>query len=713
VNDSNAAIRPTKTYSEFLEDTEITFLHTQKDHVSLSDIFVYPDLQYLQDDPDSHEISRSSKQVIENIPDKLLILGQEQSGKTSLAKRIIANYSDENELVLYVEAKAIARTDLSRQLTSIVKQQYGIDSYEEFLATPYKKSIVIDDYTDIKLNKRHQPTFLGKIESDFERIVVLADDSLKHSDYEYVLFRDFEQFELKPFGHLLRSQLIRKWCSLGQEETIDDALLLGQIDSSKLHIDSMLRKNIVPAKPLFIVTILQSLQTFRPTDYGLTSYGHCYQHLILQNLTKAEIGATEIDAYINYMTEIAYFIYKTQKSSITDEEFSNFKQEYSDSYIMNDSHESVVEKLTSAGILRTTGDQLSFSYKYVFYFYTAKYIADNINSSDTKATIEALCEKIHSEKHANILIFITHHSKDRSVIDEIRLYTSAIFDKFSEADLGANDLLHLKEELEEIPALAYEEKSVEEEREARLKRQDEWEANEPQDEGDEGDDSEISEEEEINKLLSDVVRSAKSVEIIGQILRNRYGSMRRDELLDLAIEAYSAGLRYLKFYLSLTDDHKDEVIENIATILSDRNIKDKARAVKLAKRLLLGFCYGMSLSVIRKIAYSVGTEKLLTIFDEISARDKTPAKNLINLCIHLEFKKVIPKKMIEDMKASFEGNILCTRMLQEVVLQHQYMHYLEYGDKQWIASTLNIPIETQRSLEMNKKTKILPKQKKG
>jgi hypothetical protein len=695
----------TDYFSKFLNSTEIVFLHSQKDYVYLDDVYIYPDLKRIGDDDSTINVTKSSKSLVEKCNDKILIFGQEQSGKTSLAKKLIKENFNNDIATIYIEAKSIGRTDLNRTLNSSVKQQYGLSSFADYLKLPNKKALVIDDYTEIKINQTFQGKFFENIFDEFDYITIFADDSLKYSEYEYLLFGDFDQYEILPFGHYLRSKLIRTWTHLGQEETIKQDELLELVDTSTIHVDSMLRKNIVPAKPLFILTILQTLQTFRPSDYGLTSYGHCYQHLIQQNLIKASIHSSEIDTYINYMTELSYYIYNTGSTSVTDAQFEKFQQQYSSNYVLNDTHQNIFDRLVSSGILHSNNEQVSFGYKYIFYFYTAKYIADHIRQDDAKIIIESLCEKLHSEKHANILIFITHHSKDSNIIDEIRLYTSAIFEDFSEADLGAEDLKHLKSELEEIPNLKFENKPVEQVREERLHALDDFECSRSEQEVEDEEKSEFNNSDE-DRMLADITRSAKSVEIIGQILRNRYGSMKKDELYDLALEAYSAGLRYLKFYLSLTEHHTDDIVGRIDIILESKNIRDRDKIEKIARKILLGLCYQMSIGVIRKISLSIGSDKIAEIFEDIANKNQTPAHKLIYLSIILEFKKEIPKRLIEEMDKDFEGNILCKRLLQEVVIQHIYMHYVSYENKQWISSALKIPVESQLQIESDKKRKM-------
>ena len=54
---------------------------------------------------------------------------------------------------------------------------------------------------------------------------------------------------------------------------------------------------------------------------------------------------------------------------------------------------------------------------------------------------------------------------------------------------------------------------------------------------------------------------------------------------------------------------------------------------------------------------------------------------------------------LEILAEEFKDNIVCERILKEFVVQHVYMHYVRYKDKQRISGILNIPLVTQLSIQ--------------
>lgn len=86
------------------------------------------------------------------------------------------------------------------------------------------------------------------------------------------------------------------------------------------------------------------------------------------------------------------------------------------------------------------------------------------------------------------------------------------------------------------------------------------------------DEDEEEDVESINKDLLDVNRSYKAVEVLGQIIRNRKGSIPIPQLEKLGRETYAIGFRFLGFYYSITKELKDEIIAEVHRLISEKKI---------------------------------------------------------------------------------------------------------------------------------------------
>jgi GTPase SAR1 family protein len=688
-----------------LRNTEIVFQHEHKENIILNDIFVYPDLKIQKEQYDSVEIVESNSEYLSNLEKisvKILILGEEQSGKTALLKMLFQNYFSQGSYPLLVNGEKITSTDLKKIFSPLIKMQYDRIDYEYFVHSPRKKILLIDDFHLSRLNERYQKKFLDSIGKIFYKIIIVSDLTLKFNKYEleWSSFSDYVKYEILPFGYVLRDELINKWNSLGREETIEKDELCYLTNSLARHVNSIIMKNIVPSKPIYILIILQSLETAKSRSYELTSYGYCYQYFIFQSLQKA-IKNDLIDTYINYLTEISYFIFKQGKTSVNNEQLEEFKIAYSKNFFVS-SHESIIKILFNRGILKKDDDKIKFGYKYIFYFYVAKYLADHLDQEDCKKTIGILCEKLHVEKNSNILIFLFHHSKNQFIFDELLLHTLFVFDKFEEAKLDLNETKYLTDMLDLIPKLVLDVKrDVEKEKKNKLKSQDFIEKKNNGFE-EENDETEIEIEEDTNqKILAEINHSIKSVEIIGQILRNRFGSLSKEKIFNLTDFACGVILRFLKFFINISSKSKNQLLELIRKLIEETHSNKEE---KIARQLYLILNYRIFYGVIHKITNSLGSEQLIPIFDKLAQNNEdSPVRKLINLSIKLEFTKDIPKKEIENLSHELENNMIARRVLQEIVLRHIYLHYTRIGDKQWVASTLGIPIKSQIQIEQQKK----------
>ena len=382
--------------------------------------------------------------------------------------------------------------------------------------------------------------------------------------------------------------------------------------------------------------------------------------------------------------------------TLTEPQFELFKRQYSDKFLIK-SHDEVMSTLHKAEILRSDGHELRFSYRYIFYFYAAKYLADHLG--DVQKDVETLCEKMHTERNANVLIFLMHHTRDQRVIDEVLLRSYVIFDGKKSAKLNKEETNHILEFLESVPDLVIKHIDVESERRKELERKDSVDSEL----------GEVNEEEEFtpsDESIADIVRSARMIDVVGQILRNRSGSLPKPQLTALAKSGYESGLKFLTYWLDLTKREKKHLIAIISAVLKEHLRGDEDKLRKAAISTYLGLTYGVCLAVIRRISSSLGSEDLIEIFERLGKDNPDSiAVQLINVAIRLEFTKLIPKKEVGQLNVALASNPVGKRLLQELVIQHLYLNEVATQEKQWISSKLGIPIRAQQLISTRKATK--------
>jgi len=685
-----AAQEIAKPFKKWLTESEVELAHRNKDVVSLQDIFVYQDLRLLDVESDEIALTVSASEPSVTCG-WALIFGDEQTGKTSLAKMIFLRLVNDGQIPLMITGEDVKGTDIEKIAKSGLRQQYDNFDFANYRAMN-GKSLIIDDYEKTRLNRKHQITFIDVAKRFFDYIVIIADTSFQYIVPDIPSLDGFAHYELMLFGNVKRYELTKKWVELGVENEIKEDQLYQGIDALKRHADTLVRNNIVPSKPIYLLTILQTFESYSPLGVELTSYGHCYQYLIYRALEKTRISHNEIEVYINFLTELAGYAFVKKVLAVDKGGLEEFAREYNARYISIDK-DTVVRNLVLAGILFNSTEGLRFKYKYIYYFYAAKYLSENLyRSDDIKPKIQELIAELHREDSANIIIFITHHSKDAWIIDELQLAMMELFDGHGEATLTSDDLHFMKEFIDEIPKLILEQRDVESERRKDNLLKDEVENTEREIE-------KQSSELEPTALLAQINKAFKGMEIIGQILRNRHGSLPRNTLVALTEQAYDVGLRFLQFFLSASSTAKDEIVDNIKHHLLENPNIDNERLEKEARNLFLLMTYGVIFGVIRKIGFSVGTKELDEVYVSIEGQKETPAVSLINQTIQLQFMKNLDITTIGNLYSRLKDNPACGRVLKEIVIQYVYMHHVGYKEKQQLTAAIGLPINTQLHLE--------------
>ncbi len=684
------ALRISDGFLSYLDDTQIQFQHRHCEEVRLSNIYVFPDIKEITRKYESIDnIEQSSDALhLKSVSSSTLLLGDDQVGKTALLQRLMVNYYELGAVPLLVDGRVINKSDVAKLLAPIVSRQYDKADVRRYLACASEKILLIDDFDEMQLNHRSLCEFLANSQNLFDKVVICSDPSIRLNEEVYSEMSGLRQYDILPMGHLRRGDLISTWNSLGRKETIQPAELESLNDVATRHVNAIVSKSVLPPKPIYILTVLQILDSARPADYSLTSYGHCYQTVIHASLLRLNISTQQLDLYINYLSELSFFMFRRNYEWMDPEDLVAFKERYDADYVIR-SHDEVLRNLKAAGILTEKSTGIVVKYKYIFYFFVAKYLSDHLEDKSVKSTIYDLCGKLHVEKYANILIFLVHHSRDSGIIDELLLNAEMVFEEQDAATLNVSETSYLAELLHDLPDLIIERRNVEEERKKHLANKDEYESGYEEDRS----------EEHSSELIADMHRSLRIVEIIGQILRNRQSSLTKKQIKSLLMAAFGSGLKCLGFYLSFTEDHKDDVVKYISMIIEGDSVKENKRD-KVAQQIFLSLCYGFSYAVVKKLADNTGSHDLIGVATQAMAEsEETPALRLIEVAMKLEFQNKLPKKEIARLHKDLEKNRIAQRMLKDIVIRHLYIHSIGYEDRQWISDKLNIPIQAQRAIQ--------------
>lgn len=698
-----------QAFEGFLNDFGVEIRHPRKTDIYLDDLYIDPDLRLL-DEENTGQLIISLEKFLESAEGKSIILGDEQIGLTSLAKRIVKAQSTRGKSCVYVDFSEVSSKNVGKIIAASARRQQsdGGDLPSHF------DVLVIDNYGESPLNLRAKRSALQEFYEVANRVIILSSDHILYAHEEIELVEDFCHYQAAPFGHVKREELIKKWVRLGQDDTIADEEVHSEVDYFAQHIDAFVRRNVVPAKPIFLVSILQAMESVTPTKLQLTSYGHCYQHLIYQALAKGRVKAGAIDSYLNLLTQFAAAIFHSPNGALDADGTRAFCLQYQNNYLGIDA-EPAIEHLVHCGLLkRDSGNQIGFRYKYIYYFFAGKYFAENISDASVKTQLVELLSQLHREDRANIVVFTTHHTRDPFLLEEIECAIMAQFDAEAPATLNNEELRFMGDFVESIPKLVMETRNVERERHRRNQALDELHEG-PEDEkrannqkGLEAGTQETSPEEmDLDGVLVRINTTVKGLEIIGQIIRNRHGSLKKSEIESIADSAILAGLQFLSFFLKIARTSREDIVQSIHDqITQDPSITDQ-EIEKEAKNIFLIMTYQAIYGLARKVALSIGCREAISVFRELHQKIRTPASTLIQTNIELCFEKSLDIERLRGLFRELEGNIACQRMFRESVLMHIYLHAVPYQTKGQISSHFDIPRKAQDQIDARRDTKLL------
>jgi hypothetical protein len=681
----------TQFTDDWIKDTEITLSHRKVSKVNLEDIFVIPDIKYEDINKEENVKIKSAKTILDN-NGNYLISGEEQQGKTSLLKYYYREFLESKNRPLYLDAETIKTSDEKKAISKSLAEQYEGLSVDDYLAGA-NRILLIDNIEKLPLNNKYRSIFLENINRAFDRVIITCHTTFSYVNNDIGALDYYEALDLLGFGHKNREELVKKWLSLGQEESISDTELYEQCDEAKARLNIIIKRNIVPSKPIYILMLLQMFEANTQLKTELTSYGHCYQQLIYQTFENARIRSSDFEKYLNVLSELAWWILYNEKTP-NDHELNVFFEGYCKKYLPVNKIE-VVEKLVNHSILQVNNLKTGFKYPYIYYFFAGKKIAESYRDSDeVRNKVEDLLALLHREDFANILIFITHHTKDSWVLSEIKKILASLFEEYQAASLKKSQLAFMEDFMKKIPDLVIEQREIQKERDSHNEKLDAIDRNH------------LPEEDlESVDILANINKTFKGMEIAGQIIRNRHASLTTDSMIDLASSGVSSGLRFLEFFITISDSAKNEIVKLIASHLSEQPDLTDQEIERGAETAYMHLTYGVISGVLRKIASSIGSKEAHSIYERLEESSATPAVSLIRFSIDLQFNKTLNIGSVSDCAEKFKGNPVCTRILKEMIVQHIYMFPVEYKKKQMLSSMLRIPVKGQRLMDLQKRGK--------
>lgn len=710
---------------QFLENPGASFTHRNVDEIKLSDIYVPPIFNNLEIGKieKSNFINFIQAETALELPnDELnyfkLILGSEGCGKTALLKNYYLKYYFKKFYPIFLSFDKITDVD-KEKIKLLIAKEFKIQ-YDElegnFDEIDFNKIILlIDDFHLIKQNKL-KFSLINNLQNLFKKIIITGNELMLFESYadkknhSVDLFDSFDQYTVQEFNPSLRNKLINKWYRLGKEymDYEDKNEFYKEIDLATQSINTIIGKNLIPAYPIFILSILQALETGQSDSTSNNLHAYYYEMLITRSLKKKLKNQDEIGFYMTFSKEYCFFLFqeKIRFKPLSRDSFQTFLNYHSKKYdLTNLNIDLILETLNESRILKTNLDQtISVSYKYLYYYFVAKFLSDDLENTDTRKIIDRMTERLYREEYSNIIQFLTHLSKSNFIINKLIEKSKKIFEELPPIELET-DIDFINNLQKELPAQVLKDLDIEEARNVDLEEEDEYELNEKEFEK-QPFDEDYDLDEDINSIdiLSIVTKAIRTMSILGQLTKKYWGELIGEDKYMLAEETFMLGLRTLKFNFNLLEKGKNSISEHIVKMIQKKFIKDdlsKKQVETISANFIFMLSNASTFGICKRIVNSIGTDKLSNTFLEIQKKNPFNSVMLINAGIKLDHYSGFPIQEIEELKSKNLKNPLVFSTLQNFVLDYFYMYPIAFDTKQKVCAMLNIKIQDQRFISQS------------
>lgn len=683
------AFRSNTEFIQRLDDMPTPIYNHEKEKLKLSEIFIHPDLESMNDRINKNDIDGkylSAEQLLGDADHTLFILeGGNQCGKTSLCNMYYMSLSAAHKYPLMLAGKLVTNTNLKRILRNAYENQYlpefaDYDKYEQYEKAD--KVLILDNFDKCKLGRDIKEKMIKELLLQFGKVIItVREDKFIVDSLNYFSKEATVLYHIKSFGYEKRAKLIEKFFERYSNRSFSPQEMLDKTNEALRMVQQFLGKEYIPPYPIYILSLLLSSTKMMGQSYAQTAYGHCYDAIITCALL-TQVKDDDVSQYRNFMKHFAFYKFDKKMESLSEEEFNEFYDNYKDRFIIT-SYDTCKSVLINSGLLICEDDcYYKFGYKYVYYFTVAEYISGIVNQTEGKLIIQTLCNEIESEEVANILIFLTYHIDDVTFIDETIFTLMASIEDVAPITLQKDDSFYssiekLCDELKKETVDVYKKSDPKTVREELLRRQDSAERQREN----------LEEEKRQNERFKKIDKALRAIEVVGQIIKNRRNSLEKSKLKEMLVELYYAGFRTVNYLGTTLSDDKKALMEDI---IKDEQIGGDI--LKIRNRLDYFFeltTFRFCLFVFGKIINSVGVKDLRWLYNDASAMIDTPAAEIVTFSIESVYSKLV----VEDLKKlinKYKDNSAAMTIIRARVRSYLYNNYVEVSDRNRIASALRL-----------------------
>ena len=697
-----------ENHSSYLNSIGDPFSHPVKGPLSLDDIFVWPNFKNKKLGSDKFlNVSGETlkKRLIDKNPSYWLIYSPRKHGKTSLAKVLNQFLYQSGFIPILKSGKNIKQrhiNGLEKFLKEVINNQFVGLSWDRFIQRESRdKYLIIDNWDYLEVNGAGKEKLIENLQDFFGHIIILTSDSTVSLEEVFQaneqVIKGMEEFRIKEVSITNQEKFVENWVNIENDFNTEKEEITLRVEEYTKALDSVFRTATVPRVPIYINIILQALAHNQTYDFKSKGSGYFYEVLIKQTLLDIQTNESAISTLDTYLSELSFKMF-TLRKGVSYDEWSDFHNIHLNNYDMRPQDfkfEIIKGELLGHEVLSLTDNLYHFNHDYLYYFFIAQYIVDNIDDDDViQETFNGIVRDIDNEENANILWFVTHFKRNNYIINVLKQAALGLLKDTTRMSLD-DDIMVFNELMQNVPHLVYEEASVKENRrnrnEIRDKVQDDYDAE--REEYTSKKEKEDIEDYRQSIEVVEYVKARKLSEALGNILKNYSGSLKKEVKEELAHITLNLSLKAHAELISRFSSNTEHLVNLFSEMLLQKGKMTKEDSIKKSKEFVFAFVNALCFGLIKNSVNEISTKNLLNAFERIINNSESPTSLfLISYGVFLD-NQIFDDRTISSMRQKYKelsNNKVARFTLRYLVIEQLLYFEMPPAKKQKVCQIFDI-----------------------